>query len=72
MHYIINDKDMIQIPIILYKRNIINQITPYLFTEDIVVLHGARQVGKTYILYYLAKIIQEKGESTQTKLPLVH
>ena len=64
MHYIINDKDMIQIPIILYKRNIINQITPYLFTEDIVVLHGARQVGKTYILYYLAKIIQEKGEST--------
>lgn len=55
---------MIQIPTILYKRNIVDQITPYLFTDEIIVLHGARQVGKTHILYYLAKIIQEKGELT--------
>src|SRR3989344_3403049 len=53
---------MIQIPTILYKRNISDQIIPYLFTDDIIVLHGARQVGKTHILYYLAKIVQEKGE----------
>jgi len=53
---------MIQIPIILFKRNIADKITPYLFTDDIIVLHGARQVGKTYILYYLAKLIQDKGE----------
>jgi hypothetical protein len=53
---------MIKIPEILYKRAIIDQITPYLFTEDIVVLHGARQVGKTHIMYYLAKILKEKGE----------
>ncbi len=53
---------MIQIPAILYKRNIVDRIAPYLFTGDIVVLHGARQVGKTYIMYYLAKIVQEKGE----------
>ncbi len=53
---------MLQIPSILYKRNIVDKITPYLFTDDIIVLHGARQVGKTHILYYLAKIVQEKGE----------
>lgn len=39
-----------------------DQITPYLFTDDIIVLHGARQVGKTHILYYLAKIVEEKGK----------
>ncbi len=53
---------MIKIPTILYKRRILEQITPYIFTDDIIVLHGARQVGKTHILYYLAKIVQEKGE----------
>lgn len=53
---------MIKIPKVLYKREIVDQISKYLFTDDIIVLHGARQVGKTHILYYLAKIIQEKGE----------
>jgi hypothetical protein len=37
----------------LYKRNVVDQIIPYLGDETIVVLHGARQVGKTHILYYL-------------------
>jgi hypothetical protein len=55
---------MIKIPEILYKRTIIDQITPFLFTDDIIVLHGARQVGKTHIMYYLAKILHEKGEQT--------
>lgn len=55
---------MVPTPAILYKRTIIDRITPYLFTDDIVVLHGARQVGKTHILYFLAKILQEKGEQT--------
>ena len=50
---------MIKIPQILYKRDIIDQISKYLFTDDIIVLHGARQVGKTHILYYLAKIVQD-------------
>jgi len=53
---------MIQIPTVLYKRSVLERITPYLFTDDIIVLHGARQVGKTHILYYLAKLIQEKEE----------
>lgn len=53
---------MIKIPKILYKREIVDQISRYLFTDDIIVLHGARQVGKTHILYYLAKIVQDKGE----------
>jgi predicted AAA+ superfamily ATPase len=53
---------MIKIPTILYKREIVDQISKYIFTDDIIVLHGARQVGKTYILYYLAKIIEDKGE----------
>lgn len=48
----------------LYKRNISDEITKYLFTDDIVVLHGARQVGKTHILYYLEKTLKEKSKAT--------
>ncbi len=35
---------------ILYKRQITDLIVKYLSTRDIIVLHGARQVGKTSIL----------------------
>lgn len=48
----------------LYKRDISDEIIKYLFTDDIIVLHGARQVGKTHILYYLEKILKEKGKTT--------
>jgi len=37
----------------LYKRNVVDQIITYLGDETVIVLHGARQVGKTHILYSL-------------------
>lgn len=46
----------------IYKRTIIDNIIKYLFTDDIIVLHGARQVGKTYILYFLENYLKEKKE----------
>lgn len=45
----------------LYKRQIIDTLNKYLFTQDIIVLHGARQVGKTSILKYIQdKLIKQK------------
>ncbi|MBU3979366.1 ATP-binding protein [Patescibacteria group bacterium] len=46
----------------LYKRNIFNQIEPYIGDETIIVLHGARQVGKTHILFYIRDRLVEKGQ----------
>ncbi len=48
----------------IYKRIIFNEIKKYFFTDDIVVLHGARQVGKTYILYQIEQYLKEKNKST--------
>lgn len=48
----------------IYKRLITDEITKYFATRDIVVLQGARQVGKTCILYYLQNLLVEKHEST--------
>ena len=39
----------------LYKRQVIDEISRYLHTDDIIVMHGARQVGKTSILMYLQR-----------------
>lgn len=47
----------------LFKRNIVNQITPYLGDDSIIVLHGARQVGKTHIMYYLQNQLEEQGQN---------
>lgn len=46
----------------LYKRNIADQILPYLGDETVIVLHGARQVGKTHILYYLKDYLLSKNK----------
>ena len=46
----------------IYKRIIIDEITKYLHTDDIIVLHGARQVGKTSILYYIQNQLIEKNK----------
>ena len=48
----------------LFKRDIFEEIVKYLDTENIIVLRGARQVGKTRILYYLENYLKEKGERT--------
>ncbi|MFC1522703.1 ATP-binding protein [Elusimicrobiota bacterium] len=48
----------------LFKRLIIDDILQYVDTEDILVLHGARQVGKTSILYYLQNILTKQKKPT--------
>lgn len=48
----------------LYERDIIGKISKYLFTDEIIVLHGARQVGKTSIIFWLKKQLEEKSEKT--------
>lgn len=46
----------------IYKRKIINEILKFIDLEEIIVLHGARQVGKTHILLWLEKYLKEKKE----------
>ncbi len=48
----------------IYKRDVVDEIGKYLKTDDIIVLHGARQVGKTSILYLLRDRLKAKGEVT--------
>lgn len=44
----------------LYKRKIITQISKFLDSKEIIVLHGARQVGKTSIMLYLIDELKNK------------
>jgi len=46
---------------VLYKRQIIDEIIKYLFIDEVLVLHGARQVGKTHILYWLQKYLKKNN-----------
>ena len=46
----------------LYKREIEAEIKKYLNTDDIIVLHGARQVGKTHILYYFKEQLEKENK----------
>lgn len=46
----------------IYKRSIIDSLTPYIGDETIIVLYGARQVGKTHILFYLRTYLSERGK----------
>ena len=41
----------------LYKRDIFDIVKPYLGDETVLVLIGARQVGKTHILRYIQKYL---------------
>jgi predicted AAA+ superfamily ATPase len=43
---------------------VVDEIVRYLHTDDIIVLQGARQVGKTCILMYLQHLLREQGEQT--------
>lgn len=47
----------------LYKRIICDEIIKYLYAEGVIVLHGARQVGKSHILFWLERYLKEKNES---------
>jgi predicted AAA+ superfamily ATPase len=46
----------------LYHRDIVEQIIPWLESNEILVLHGARQVGKTSILSYLKERLSSEGK----------
>ena len=48
----------------ILKRTVIDDINKYIHSDDIIVLHGARQVGKTSILYYLINQLTEQGHIT--------
>lgn len=46
------------------KRDIEEEILKYVGTDNIIVLHGSRQVGKTCILYYLEDLLKSQGKLT--------
>jgi len=46
----------------LYKRKVFDNIQPYLGDETVIVLHGARQVGKTHILFYIRDWLSGRGK----------
>lgn len=48
----------------LFKRQIADEISRYLPTDDIIVVHGARQVGKTSILLYFQSQLIDQSEQT--------
>ncbi len=48
----------------LFRRTVMDEIARYLHTDEIIVLHGARQVGKTSILMYLRRELTAQGERT--------
>lgn len=55
---------MLQIQEKIYKRKIIDEILKYLYEKEVLILYGARQVGKTFILYWLRNFLFEKQEQT--------
>lgn len=46
----------------LYKRKIVDKILKFIPLEEIIVLHGARQVGKTHIMLWLENYLKDKKE----------
>jgi len=46
----------------IYKRKVIDEILKYISDQGVIILYGARQVGKTYILYWLRDYLKEMGE----------
>ncbi len=46
----------------LRKRTAIKEIERFLVTDDIIVVHGARQVGKTSILMYIKSELESRSE----------
>ncbi|MBU1684116.1 hypothetical protein KKC56_01450 [Patescibacteria group bacterium] len=44
----------------IYKRKIVDKINNFLDSKEIIVLHGARQVGKTSIIYYFIQKLEKQ------------
>ncbi len=49
---------------LIFRRAVVDEIERYLHTDDVIVLHGARQVGKTSILMYLQDQLAAQGQRT--------
>ena len=47
----------------IFKRNVVDEILRFLYSDDVIVIHGARQVGKTSILLYLQEHLNTLGET---------
>ncbi len=47
---------------LLIQRSVINEIVSFLDTDDVIVVHGARQVGKTSILMYIRSELESRNE----------
>lgn len=47
----------------IYERQIIGELTRYVHTDDVIVIHGARQVGKTSILMYLQHQLADQAKN---------
>lgn len=47
----------------IYKRKIVDEILKFINLEEIIVLHGARQVGKTHVLLWLQDYLKTKKEA---------
>lgn len=48
----------------MIHRGVIDQIIPWLGTNKVVILNGARRAGKTVALEYLSNYLKERGDST--------
>lgn len=48
----------------ILKRDVADEIETFLRTDEIIVIHGARQVGKTSIMMYLQSRLDSQGEQT--------
>ncbi|MBU2545400.1 ATP-binding protein [Patescibacteria group bacterium] len=51
---------MIEIREKIYKRKVIDEILKYLDEKELLILCGARQVGKTFILYWLKNFLLQR------------
>jgi uncharacterized protein len=49
---------------IIFERQVISELNQYLHTDDVIVIHGARQVGKTSILMFLQSQLVSQSEKT--------
>lgn len=46
----------------IFRRKVFDDLLPFLFEKEIIVVNGARQVGKTHLLYYLRDYLIERKE----------
>lgn len=46
----------------LYRRTLLPQVVKYLGDDNVIVIHGARQLGKTHLLYLIAAELEARGQ----------